>query len=78
MIATVLPLSCFVWFYRFDVVVRVTSRSISPQWRSIRFRSAPRTSRTPHGGVTHRTCGEPNEIKKNTHPKILPLFFMIT
>jgi len=23
-----------------------------------------------------RTCGEPNEIKKNTHPKKLPLFFV--
>ena len=24
----------------------------------------------------HRTCGEPDEIKKNTHPEnMLPLFF---
>ena len=24
----------------------------------------------------HRTCGEPSEIKKNTHPKLLPLSFV--
>ena len=24
-----------------------------------------------------RTCGEPDEIKKNTHPKMLPLFWVI-
>ena len=35
-------------------------------------------ARTPHGGERHtgviRTCGEPDEIKKNTHPEdITPL-----
>ena len=46
--------------------VHVASRSISPQWGS-----GPVSSGSPHVrpmGV-HRTCGEPNKIKKNTHPK---------
>ena len=48
--------------------VRAPSRSISPQWgiNSISFGS-------PHVrpmGV-HRTCGEHNETKKDTHPKYI-------
>ena len=34
------------------------------------------SSGSPHVRPMGRTCGEPDEIKKNTHPKnILPLFF---
>ena len=45
--------------------VRVPSRSISPPWGSIRFRLEPCTYNAP---PMVRTCGEPDEIKKNTHP----------
>ena len=60
-------LSVSVKVYVNDKRVRVVSRSIPPPWRSIRFRLAPRTRVRPMG--VHRTCGEPDEIKKNTHPK---------
>ena len=33
------------------------------------------SSGSPHVRPVGRTCGEPDEIKKNTHPKILPLCF---
>ena len=33
-------------------------------------------SSSPHVRPTGRTCGEPNEIKKNTHPKNTTLFFV--
>ena len=46
--------------------VRVASRSIPPRWGSIQFRLAPRTHVRPTG--VHRTCGEPDETKKTTHP----------
>ena len=100
--------------------VRVTSRSLPPQRRSIRFRLAPRTyaprgcivradglaksrkiptrncftalgneqafnstpmavnpisSGSPHVRPMGRTCGEPDEIKKNTHPKSFTALF---
>ena len=46
-------------------------RSTPPRRGSIRFRLALRTY-APWG--VHRTCGQPNEIKKNTHRKnALPL-----
>ena len=32
---------------------------------------------SPHVRPMERTCGEPNEIKKNTHPIIFPLFLVI-
>ena len=49
--------------------VRAPSRSMPPRWRSIRFRLALRTY-APRGCMD-RTCGEPGEIKKSTHPKCI-------
>ena len=46
--------------------VRVTSRSITPPWRSIRVRLALRTYDAPPWGVR---VDEPYEVKTNTHPK---------
>ena len=45
--------------------VRRVGRPIPRQRRSIRFRLALRTY-APWGCIIHRTCGGPNEIKKNT------------
>ena len=54
--------------------VRVPSRPMSPPWRSIRFRLALRTYDAPPMWALS-TCGEPDEIKKNTHPKKIPALF---
>ena len=53
-----------------DAQVRAASRSISPPMgvNSISFGS-------PHVCAMGRTCGEPNEIKKNTHPKYITALF---
>ena len=51
---------------------RAPSRSISPPWRSIRFRLAPRAYDAPPWG---RTCGEPDEIKTNTPPGNITALF---
>ena len=50
--------------------VRVPSRSISPPWgvNSI-------SSGSPRVRPMGRTCGEPDEIKKNTHPKYITALF---
>ena len=46
-------------------------RPITAQWRGTRFRLAPRTYAPC--GMTHRTCGGPNEIKDHTHAaRIIP------
>ena len=51
--------------------VRVVGRSVSSPWgvNSISFGS-PHV----HPIEVHRTCGQPNEIKKNTHPKHIIAF----
>ena len=40
----------------------------------------PISSGSPHVRPTgvHRTCGEPDEIKKNTHPKNIPALFFFS
>ena len=54
--------------------VRAASRSIPPQMgaNSISFGS-PHVRCTPMGRTD--TCGDPNEIKKNTHPKNITALF---
>ena len=47
--------------------VSVTSRTIPPRWGSIHF--VWLTTGSPHDvRPMGRTCGEPDEIKKNIHP----------
>ena len=50
--------------------VRAVSRSIPPPWGV-----NPISSGSPHVRPTGRTCGEPDEIKKNTHPKKFTALF---
>ena len=50
--------------------VRAMSRSISPPWGV-----NPISSGSPHVRPMGRTCGEPDEIKKNTHPKSFTALF---
>ena len=45
---------------------RVVSRSIPPPWG---VNPIPPSSPHVRPMGVHRTCGEPDEIKKNTHPK---------
>ena len=47
-------------------MVRVASRSISPPWGLVNSISSGSPHVRPMG--VHRTCGEPDEIKENTHP----------
>ena len=51
-------------------------RSIKGRWRWSRFRLARRTCDAPAMGCAgvHRTCGEPNEIKKVTHTRLLQCY----
>ena len=48
----------------------VVSRSISPPWGI-----NPISSGSPRVRPMGRTCGEPDEIKKNTHPKYITALF---
>ena len=48
----------------------VPSRSIPPPWGI-----NPISSGSPHVRPMGRTCGEPDEIKKNTHPKYFTALF---
>ena len=50
--------------------VPVVSRSISPPWRVNSISSG-----SPHVRPMGRTCGEPDEIKKNTRPKNIATLF---
>ena len=57
---------------RLTSLVRIVRRSIPPQWGSIRFRLAPRTyDARPMWALSTRGARPPNDIKKNTHPKIV-------
>ena len=51
-------------------LVPVASRLISPPWRVNSISSG-----SPHVRPMGRTCGEPDEIKKNTHPKNITALF---
>ena len=55
---------------RTDQIVRVPSRSIPPPWGV-----NPISSGSPHVRPVGRTCGEPDEIKKNAHPKYFTALF---
>ena len=55
--------------------VRVPGRLISPPWRSIRFRLAPRTYAPWHVRPMGRTCRSQTKSRKKPTRNILPLFF---
>ena len=55
------------------IKVRGVRRSIPPQ---IGVNSIPFGSPHVRPMGVHRTCGEPNETRKNAHPKNIPTFFL--